>query len=486
MANQIIPATQWSSVRPSCYYWREAGKAPREVDIVLVRNNELVGIEVKAAASVSDDDFRGLKALKKDPRFARGFVIYTGDRAIQHDKDLWALPVSALWEQDAFLDPSGKKQASPHTPAATQNTSFNPERSAVDANVFLSYAHIDDEHLGGAITHLARAVVEEYQFQFASTLRLFIDRESINWGEDWREAIRQSIGGTNFLLAAITPRYLTRPECRDELLQFMGQLEERPSGAILSLVWQDISPMQEALRDDPVLQAISRHQLLSVEDLQDLDPSSAVYRKRVKEIVAQLKRTIDKDRVREEEDPELQPSTAPTEGVIEAAARANDLMPEMMKSMNSLRDNVNRITNAINTHPAPQGGNPKAMLVWSKTIADATDADARSLKDDVAAVSAGWNELYAASRSYVALLASLPEGDQKRDALSGFLTTISGLRSTLATSAPMDEGVAMMRILPALSPRLRPLSSAFDSVIKLLESMVSMVDNLVEQIRAAF
>ena len=158
----------------------------------------------------------------------------------------------------------------------------------------------------------------------------------------------------------------------------------------------------------------------------------------------------------------------------------------MMDSMNSLKAHMDRISDVTNAHPAPAGGDPKALLIWSKTLADATDADARSLRDDVATISAGWGELYAASRGYVNLLASLPDGEQKRDALSRFLTSLNGLRDTLVMPASPGAVSTMMSILSALSPHLRPLSSAFDIVIKLLESMASMVDSLIEQTRAAF
>lgn len=127
----------------------------------------------------------------------------------------------------------------------------------------------------------------------------------------------------------------------------------------------------------------------------------------------QLRRTIEKDRAQAEEGPKTQPAATLTEGVLEAAARVNDLMPEMMNSMNSLKAHMDRISDVTNAHPAPAGGDPKALLIWSKTLADATDADARSLRNDVATISAGWGELYAASRSYVDLLTSLPDGEQK-------------------------------------------------------------------------
>jgi predicted AAA+ superfamily ATPase len=72
-----------------------------EVDIVLERGGIAVaGVEVKAAASVADADFRGLRKLREAarPRFAAGVVLYDGASAVRFDDNLFAVPVRTLWE----------------------------------------------------------------------------------------------------------------------------------------------------------------------------------------------------------------------------------------------------------------------------------------------------------------------------------------------------------------------------------------------------
>jgi predicted AAA+ superfamily ATPase len=72
-----------------------------EVDIVLEQGAHAVaGIEVKAAATVTAADFRGLRKLKDAAgrRFACGVVLYDGAMSVRFGEGLFAVPIRALWE----------------------------------------------------------------------------------------------------------------------------------------------------------------------------------------------------------------------------------------------------------------------------------------------------------------------------------------------------------------------------------------------------
>jgi uncharacterized protein len=71
-----------------------------EVDVVLeARRHQLVGVEVKAASTVSTQDFRGLRFLQQavGDRLRCGVVLYTGRETLPFGPRLWAAPISALW-----------------------------------------------------------------------------------------------------------------------------------------------------------------------------------------------------------------------------------------------------------------------------------------------------------------------------------------------------------------------------------------------------
>jgi predicted AAA+ superfamily ATPase len=72
----------------------------KEVDFVIEKpNGQLVAIEVKNRDRVEQSDFKGIQQIKdlagKD--FVSGIVLYRGREVVPFGKDLWAVPVSNLW-----------------------------------------------------------------------------------------------------------------------------------------------------------------------------------------------------------------------------------------------------------------------------------------------------------------------------------------------------------------------------------------------------
>ncbi len=111
----------WSRTRPKLLHFRiHAGP---EVDVVLEdAAGRLVGIEVKAAASLSADDFKGLRALAEiaGRRFHRGIVLYTGRESVPFGPQLHALPIDSLWAVRGHSGTSRRSSGRPtsrHHPA---------------------------------------------------------------------------------------------------------------------------------------------------------------------------------------------------------------------------------------------------------------------------------------------------------------------------------------------------------------------------------
>jgi predicted AAA+ superfamily ATPase len=72
-----------------------------EVDIVLEFGSAaVVGVEVKAPATVVESDFRGLRKLREAAaqRFRSGVVLYDGTASVSFGDRLFAVPLRRVWE----------------------------------------------------------------------------------------------------------------------------------------------------------------------------------------------------------------------------------------------------------------------------------------------------------------------------------------------------------------------------------------------------
>lgn len=99
VAIELVKQITWSERQPSLYHFRL--QTGREVDLVLEdATGRLVGVEVKAGASVSGSDLKGLRALAeaRPEAFHRGVVLYTGEEVVSFEPNLQAVPVQAVWQ----------------------------------------------------------------------------------------------------------------------------------------------------------------------------------------------------------------------------------------------------------------------------------------------------------------------------------------------------------------------------------------------------
>jgi predicted AAA+ superfamily ATPase len=95
---ELRKQSTWSETQPQFFYWRTA--SGQEVDIVLEDSaGRLVGVEVKANATLGRGDVRGLKTLAEavGKRWLRGAVLYTGTEVIPFGSNLHGLPLPLLW-----------------------------------------------------------------------------------------------------------------------------------------------------------------------------------------------------------------------------------------------------------------------------------------------------------------------------------------------------------------------------------------------------
>lgn len=98
---ELMKQLTWNETRAELFHYRT--QAGSEIDVILEnRAGQIVGLEIKASTTITAKDFQHLKTLAADlkERFLRGIVLYTGDQILPFGKNLYAMPVSALWSRD--------------------------------------------------------------------------------------------------------------------------------------------------------------------------------------------------------------------------------------------------------------------------------------------------------------------------------------------------------------------------------------------------
>lgn len=98
VVSELLKLASWSDRHLSFSHYRT--KDQDEVDVVIEdRRGRIVGIEVKASATVRSEDFRGLRQLQEavGDRFVRGLVLHDHDRVTPFAEKLQAAPLSVLW-----------------------------------------------------------------------------------------------------------------------------------------------------------------------------------------------------------------------------------------------------------------------------------------------------------------------------------------------------------------------------------------------------
>ncbi len=96
--SELLKQSSWAEGDYGLFHYRDRDQT--EVDLVIEDGGRrVVGIEVKAAATVGSSDLRGLRklaALAAD-RFVAGIVLYDGEQTLPVGQRLWAVPLSTLW-----------------------------------------------------------------------------------------------------------------------------------------------------------------------------------------------------------------------------------------------------------------------------------------------------------------------------------------------------------------------------------------------------
>ncbi len=179
---------------------------------------------------------------------------------------------------------------------------------------FISYRRDDNEAFGAVVDRLRTDIQALFEAQTGKTLNVFLDRESIGWGETWRDKINESVTAATLFLPVITMRYFNSSACRDELWAFAEAARRRGlTDLVLPIVLMG-SDQLSADSDSPEIQLIESLKPISIHDEWLAGYESPEWRKVTHRIVTGLKDAL----VRAEAQLEVEAADNPLTRAIEA------------------------------------------------------------------------------------------------------------------------------------------------------------------------
>ena len=154
--------------------------------------------------------------------------------------------------------------------------------------IFLRYSRKDDEVLGlvGPLKKLLVGVGKTY---LGRDVEVFLDRDDIALGEDWRASLEAAIRSAWFFLPIYSGRYTESQACRDEFNQFKESSDRLGVGKlIIPAVALGIASIPED-SGDPISDYFRRHQTISLHEAWVAGPHSREHRSAVMALLDKIR-----------------------------------------------------------------------------------------------------------------------------------------------------------------------------------------------------
>jgi len=162
---------------------------------------------------------------------------------------------------------------------------------------FLSYVRFDDKHDEGRITKFRERLSQEVRMQTGEEFPIFQDRNDIRWGQNWKERIEESVDGSTFLIAILTPSFFRSKYCREETERFLEREKRLNRNDLILPVYYVDCPLlnDEAKRaTDRLAQILSSRQAINWRELRFKSTNSPKMRKSLEGLAIQIRDALER------------------------------------------------------------------------------------------------------------------------------------------------------------------------------------------------
>lgn len=154
---------------------------------------------------------------------------------------------------------------------------------------FWSYVHQDDDDDFGRIVELGRDVVAGMRMATGESVEIFLDRDSLSWGQRWRSIVDEGLAQVAFFIPVLTPRYFDSAECRRETRTFAQQAKDLGvTELIMPLLYVDVPVLHADSPTDDLAVLMKDFQWEDWRELRFEERPSKAYRLGVNKLVQRL------------------------------------------------------------------------------------------------------------------------------------------------------------------------------------------------------
>ncbi|GAA1046989.1 DUF4143 domain-containing protein [Rothia amarae] len=492
VVQQMRAHAGWSELEVDIFHWRQSIKQkPAEVDLVLRdRQGRLVAIEVKSSTRFKADHLKGIRAFKElyPDDFHRGFLVSHNPEVMRVSEDIWAIPIEYLgsrdsWEGDFALQIP--PQIADGEEAQDEIEMLGEDMS--DTQIFMSYTHQDaDSVVGGDMRQFGRDIAEALESLFGRSVDLFLDTDKARWGEHLWNRLDAEIQRSTFFMPFITPRYLNSKACVDEFQKFLDAAER--AGAekqlMLPLVWITPPAFKRNTGNSLIVERVKQTLYQDVSEIRTLDRSASGYRQKVEELAGYINEMIEE---REQQGIEISESTSTEEeevakGAFDYLAEIEETYPQVESSLESFMSAFTQLGLGFQESGGKLNeqalSNPFQTQKLLKEMAKELAPLAKETEEKSQEASKKWSELISKLNRGVHLLSEA----SVEDVPDSLIHDIASIRDTLQKLEGVAEIESIAIQMPKLSSALTPISRAFLSSIRTINSMEESVSDWLRSI----
>jgi hypothetical protein len=332
---------------------------------------------------------------------------------------------------------------------------------------FWSYANEDDRLDRGGILRLADLIANEFALVAGREIRIFADRKDLDWGDQWRERIDESLAETTFLIPIITPRYFTRPECVRELLDFQGRITASGlENLLLPILYAEVPDLASDSQQE-VKSIIARTQLIDWRSIRLEGEHSPDFRKAVNKLALRLleiDREVSAAQIKQELDTVEEPDDGG--GIEDLMSQISVLLPDWLESVLGNKVFVAQLEATDRQHRERidqllSRGSPRSAIIATQArFGEEMLTLNKRFARDAEVYLARSVELDPLARKLIAILTAHPEDVSS---VADFTEAITEAIDNFSVKTPLSQGVGesaatgIMRYLESIQHKSRTL-----------------------------